>query len=445
MKKVLAILGVVLLAGILYVELTSFTNRDYWISRHQKEIWSYKTNAKLITPWNAFVSFGPNILHAINGIRLDIRRNLSSLKAESARNEWAPYLHQISRDSRYKNALDEVKTYLEELEKKVPLVEITDAQALGEGVYLSEEAKEILRNYNKLYKARRQEYQNIIESGSYATERSTLLDGLKIHPEYGGDEDLLVAKLSKFFAQCVVYLVIIILLIFLIPIAFGVGEKKNFLKKTKDSKAYQLFKDCIHWSLWRIVVSSVIAVTIALFCWAGLFGGSSYSSPHDRLLLPFVGLLWGSIAGLLSYTILLIFSAKTYHAIRVFLQWKHWKIAASAICMLVMCLFMTLGILDADTPKPSERLLPPVFVFVVSLIFGLISFGGLWLISFIVKKVVVWKKKESKHKEKDEPSEKKELEREKEKLQNQILSLEVAELKKRLADLESKQEKRINS
>ena len=109
--------------------------------------------------------------------------------------------------------------------------------------------------------------------------------------------------------------------------------------------------------------------------------------------------------------------------------------------MLAMCLFMTLGILDADTPKASERLLPPVFVFIVSLVFGLISFGGLWLISFIVKKIINIKKNSSSQKKEEKSSKNDELKQEKEKLQNQILSLEVAELKKKLADLEAKQGK----
>lgn len=444
MKRIVAILGVILLALILYVESTSLINRDYWISRHPEETFysmfsrGFNSNAKVITAWNSFVSFVPNILHTINGIRLDIRRNLSPLKTGMAQTQWD--LYRSSLDSRHKDALEEVAKYFEELEKQVPFMETTDAQVLGEGTNLSNEAKEILRNYYNLNQARKQEYKNIIESGNYATERSTLLDGLKIHPEYGGDDNSLFTKSSRFFAQCFVYLVIIFLLIFLIPIAFGSGEKKNFLKKAKNSKVYQLLRGCIYWSLWRFVVSGVIAVSIGLFFWAALL--SEHPNPHDRLILPLVGLLWGSIAGLISYAILSIFSAKTYNAIRTFLQWKYWKIAVSVACMLAMCLFMTLGILDASTLKPSERLLPPVFVFVVSLVFGLISFGGLWLISFIVKKVILFKKKASGHTKKDEPSEKKELEHEKEKLQNQILSLEVAELKKKLADLESKQEKK---
>ena len=365
MKRVLAILGVVFLALILYVESTSVTNKDYWMSRHPEETFAsilsrgFNSNAKLITAWNSFVAFGPNILHTINGIRLDIKRNLSHLKTEMAKTEWDLYRGGL--DSRQKEALEETAKYFEQLEKKVSFMEITDAQILGEGTNLSNEAKEILRNYYKLHQTRKQEYQNIIESGNYAIERSTLLDGLKIHPEYGGDENSLFTKSSKFFAQCFVYLGIILLLVFLIPIAFGSGHKINFLKKAKDPKVYQLLRGCIHWSLWRFIVSGVVAICIAPFFGAALSSG--HPNPHDRLILPFVGLLWGSIAGLLSYTILLIFSAKTYHAIRDFLQWKHWKIVVSVACMLAMCLFMTLGILDADTPKASERLLPPVFVF----------------------------------------------------------------------------------
>lgn len=266
-----------------------------------------------------------------------------------------------------------------------------------------------------------------------------MLDGLKIHPEYGGDENSLFTKSSRFFAQCFVYLIIIFLLVFLIPIAFGSGHKINFLKKAKESKVYKLLKGCVQWSLWRFIGSGIIAMGIGLFFWAALV--SRHPNPHDRLILPLVGLFWGSIAGLLSYTILLIFSAKTYHAIRDFLQWKHWKIVVSVACMLAMCLFMTLGILDADTPKASERLLPPVFVFIVSLVFGLISFGGLWLISFIVKKIINIKKNSSSQKKEEKSSKNDELKQEKEKLQNQILSLEVAELKKKLADLEAKQGK----
>lgn len=88
MKQLVAVLGVILLALILYVESTSLTNRYYWISRHPEETFSsifsrdYSSNGVLITAWNSFVAFVPNILHTINGIRLDIKRNLSPLKQE---------------------------------------------------------------------------------------------------------------------------------------------------------------------------------------------------------------------------------------------------------------------------------------------------------------------------------------------------------------------------
>ena len=445
MKRILAIFGSICLALILYVESTSFTNTTYWESRHPQQSFfdifskGFNRNAHVIAGWNSFVSFVPNILHTVNGIRLDFKRNMAALKVGSAKTEWGMYRGRLGQED--DSAIKEVTNYFEDLEKKQPNpLEATDAQLLGEGTDLSDKAKEILQNYYKLDKARKQEYRAIIESGTYAQKRATLWDGLKIHPEYGGDDDALFTKASKFFAQCFVYFSIIILLIMLILVAFGSGVKKDSFKKIKGSKVYQLFKGSIHWSLWRFIVSGIIAISVGLFFWAALLSG--HPNPHDRLILPLVGLFWGGIAGLLAYFILLIFSAKTYYAIREFLQWKHWKIATSMACMLVVCLFMTLGMLDGDSPKASERFIPIIVVPVVTLVFGLISFGVLWLISFIVKKVMIWKKKASEHKKKDEPSEKKELEHEKEKLQNQILSLEVAELKKKLADLESKQEKR---
>lgn len=438
MKRVLAIFGIICLTLILYVESTSFTNTIYWESRHPQQSFfdifskGFNRNAYVITGWNSFVSFVPNVLHAINEIRLDFRRNISVLKTKMVKSEWGMYVSSL--EPAYQDALKEVANYFDDLD----LFKATDAQLLGEGTNLSDKAKEVLQNYYKLAKSHQLERRAIVTSGGYAQERSTLWDGLKIHPEYGGDDDALFTKASKFFAQCFIYFAIIFLIFLLIPVAFGSGKKKYFFKTIKSSRVYQLLKGCIHWSLWRFIVSGSIAVSVGFIFWGMLL--SSHPNPHDRLILPFVGLLWGGIVGLLAYFILLIFSAKTYHAIREFLQWKHWKIAASVACMLVVCLLMTLGMLDGDAPKSSERFMPIIAVSVVTLIVGFISFAVLWLISFVVKKIMHLKKGFPSKKKEEKSSKNEELKQEKEKLQNQILSLEVAELKKKLADLEAKQE-----
>ena len=112
MKRVLAILGVICLALILYIESTSFTKTEYWESRHTQESFlgifsrGFNRNAHLITGWNSFVSFVPNILHTVNGIRLNFKRNLSALKTGMAKTEWDMYRSGL--DSSYKDAKEDV-------------------------------------------------------------------------------------------------------------------------------------------------------------------------------------------------------------------------------------------------------------------------------------------------------------------------------------------------
>lgn len=439
MKRFLAILGVIFLVSILYVELTSLTNAEYWASRHETKNLSYflrksaSSNAKVIEPYNAFISFIPNILHTIKGIELNYKRNIAELKYGFEQEKWAIYRESLSPE--YDIAMKEAEEHISSLSKRISLLDLTEDDFSASLIILTEKAEEILLKFYKVLQAKQQWYQIVMKSGIYAQERSTLWDSLKINPEYD-DSDLLFTRASKYFSQLFVYTVVLLIVIILCPIAFGSG-KKPLLVHVKSFPVYQLLRGCIQWSAWRFFVSILVTIATGLFIWMALFGHNP--EPHIRRILPFVGLFWGGTIGILTYCILLIFSNRTYQSLKLFFQWKYWILFGSIFLAVLSSVLTNLILLPELESHPEDRVMISVAVLCIGIIVGLLSYLIIWISSLLFK-IFLSRKKDSKQIEISKNDKTDSLKQEKEELEKRILSLEVAELKKKLAELEGKQE-----